>query len=119
MSLKLILRHDEEDDKLHRGVVERLKLNALSAATEGRDYFGYPVTGCMWDRDAEADPGAHGLLTRTQSGEDDFTIAPTDLSALYQEIHKLRDRRIAFSCLHLWENCVSREKITERHSCAL
>ena len=51
--------------------------------------------------------------------EDDFTVALTDLPALYQEIHKLRDRRIAFSGLHLRENCVSREKVSERHSIAM
>src|SRR5688572_33503446 len=45
MGLKLVLGHHEENHKFHWRIVESFNLDALGAATERSNHFGYPVAG--------------------------------------------------------------------------
>src|SRR5580693_5740306 len=49
MRLKLIFRHDEEDDEFHRRIIQCVELDSRGRSSKSRDYLVEPVGRAVWD----------------------------------------------------------------------
>ncbi len=70
MQVVFLARDDEEDDEMHRRVVERLEIDARHGPTEDGDHFFQMVGKRVRDRHARADAGADRLLAGLERFED-------------------------------------------------
>src|ERR1700704_1215007 len=108
MSLKLVLWHDEQNNKLNRRVIQRVKLDSGGGTPESGHDFVQLIGRTMRNGNAKSDTGAHGFLPLFQGSQNAVSSVRPDLAETDKQIDQLDDGRPPFGCLHLGNDLLDR-----------
>src|ERR1700687_2652124 len=104
MSLKLVLRNNEENDKFYRRIIKRVEfVSACQSSESGYDIID-PIGGAMRDGDPETDSGTHRFFALFERREDAVAILRLDFAETHKQIDQLDDGRPTLGRLHLGDD---------------